>query len=485
MRFTVAMLLVASFCCVSLLGGATSPEAIAGTQSTPNVRVSHDTYLAHSEPYVAVNPKQRGNLLGASKLFTDLAKYRFHIGTYVSFDGGSSWHDNGLLPGSQAFLITSDPTVAFNANGVGYVLALGIRALPNHATRSGVYIWRSFDGGRSFGRAITVFEDAGFANDKPWLTVDTSDGPTLGNIYVAWVHLFDRGRHAKIAFSRSVDGATSFSPVQMFNAPKSGFPSGPIVTVAPGGQVHIVYIVLDRSSIDVVGSVDGGAHFGSSHLVSPVKELPEQLPHANFRVFSLPAAAASPTGSALYAAWADYGGHIARVLASRSQDGGQTWTLPVRVDGGQMVRHDDQFEPQLAVGSDGSVFVSYFSRLHNAANGLIDVYLARSADGGVSFSPSQRVTNVSWNPALGAPHATAQETFIGDYQGLAVGPGVIYPFWNDTRSGKQEIYSAAVPYAPVPSLAVTPTPVMHVLATASRAATPTGTTGTAKATIHR
>ena len=64
-----------------------------------NVRVSHDTYLAHSEPMLVENPKNPLNLVGGSKFFTDPAHYAFQIGYYSSFDGGCTWTDGGVLPG--------------------------------------------------------------------------------------------------------------------------------------------------------------------------------------------------------------------------------------------------------------------------------------------------------------------------------------------------------------------------------------------------
>jgi hypothetical protein len=39
--------------------------------------------------------------------------------------------------------------------------------------------------------------------------------------------------------------------------------------------------------------------------------------------------------------------------------------------------------------------------------------------------------------------------WIGDYQGLAAGRGRIYPFWNDTRTGHLEIFTAVVPVSAV------------------------------------
>ncbi len=53
----------------------------------------------------------------------------------------------------------------------------------------------------------------------------------------------------------------------------------------------------------------------------------------------------------------------------------------------------------------------------------------------------------SWDPAVDAPVDGYGSQFIGDYQGLAVDDHFAHPFWNDTRTGAQEIFTAAVPSA--------------------------------------
>ena len=73
------------------------------------------------------------------------------------------------------------------------------------------------------------------------------------------------------------------------------------------------------------------------------------------------------------------------------------------------------------------------------------MYLAQSSDGGASFLPNVRVTTASWDPAVDAPVDGGGAQFIGDYQGLAADDQFVHPFWNDTRTGAQEIFTAAVP----------------------------------------
>ena len=98
--------------------------------------------------------------------------------------------------------------------------------------------------------------------------------------------------------------------------------------------------------------------------------------------------------------------------------------------------------------------MSFFDRRNDPANYFIDTWLARSEDGGRTFTDS-RVSQRNWDPAVNAPTSVSGK-FIGDYQGLVADDEVAIPFWNDTqlaalpegdpeRSPYQEVFAARVP----------------------------------------
>src|SRR5665647_162111 len=62
-----------------------------------NIQVTSGTpKQARSESIIAANPRDRNNLIAASKKFSNPDTYRFSIGVRVSFDGGESWQDATL-----------------------------------------------------------------------------------------------------------------------------------------------------------------------------------------------------------------------------------------------------------------------------------------------------------------------------------------------------------------------------------------------------
>ena len=71
----------------------------------------------------------------------------------------------------------------------------------------------------------------------------------------------------------------------------------------------------------------------------------------------------------------------------------------------------------------------------------MDVYLAQSFDGGLTFEPNVRVTTVSSDPTAGSSRAG----LIGEYIGLAASSSSrVHPVWTDTREGQQDVYTSIV-----------------------------------------
>lgn len=474
----------------------------APTQIT-NVRVSHDTYLAHSEPEIAENPLNPLNLVGGSKFFTNPARYQFKIGYYTSFDGGCTWTDGGFLPGYEQYTLTSDISFAFGRHNEVYAAVL-VDGETGNGQFSGVAVSRSTDGGRHFAPPVLIHPDPTGAtfSDKPWIGVDDTNGPYAGSIYIAWNLDDNTSPSAPIYFSRSTDGGKTFSPgveisgdspLCQFGEPAGGALScnsalGATPVISPDGTISVVYAYLDPDRSDegdigliqngndqasinlgsqsslascrplspdrfththlfVVQSRDGGATWSAPIDAATVYDVPFHFNNSCFRNFSLPAFAADSTNGTLYLSWADERNGDADILLERSTDGGATWSAPVRVNDDPVGDGKDQFQPQVAVAPNGVVSVMFFDRRNDPNNILIDTYLAQSTDGGQSFHPNMRVTSVSWNPSIDAPVPDdgSGSTFIGDYQGLAVDNHFAHVFWNDTRTGAQEIFTAAMP----------------------------------------
>ena len=462
------------------LAGGGSCVRLGQHQQPPydNVRVSQDGYLAHSEPMLVENPTNPLNLVGGSKFFTNPAKYQFQIGYFASFDGGCTWTDGGVFPGFlQRYTLTSDISFAFGLQNTVYAAVLFEAA----RGMSGVAVSASTDGGRTFGNPVNVFEsqENKVLSDKPWIAVDRTNGPDRGDIYVVWSYDYGGGCGEgnpcvnEIAFSRSTDGGKTFSAPRMIegSAPfcANSLPDRPphstrcdaaigaTPAVLPDGTLAVAYlnvfstiVAAGRSIPDrqlVVTSPDGGQTWSAPASIAVIHDVYIYFPHEHYRNLSLPAFASDPATGQLYIAWSDLASGDADILFSASRDRGQSWSAPVRVNDDAMRNGAEQFQPQMVVALDGVISISFFDTRVDPAHRFIDVFLAQSANHGASFLRNVRVTTQSWNPMVDAPVDSGGSQFIGDYQGLAADNRFVHPFWNDTRTGSQEIFTAAVPSA--------------------------------------
>jgi hypothetical protein len=90
---------------------------------------------AQRGPLIAVNPTNAKNLVGVA-ITSDPSK----IGAYYSSDGGEGWDGTDNISGTGS---ASDPALAFDPDGIAYVIYKGTYPDP------GVYLRKSTDGGVS------------------------------------------------------------------------------------------------------------------------------------------------------------------------------------------------------------------------------------------------------------------------------------------------------------------------------------------------
>ncbi|HVB24325.1 MAG TPA: sialidase family protein [Ktedonobacteraceae bacterium] len=425
--------------------GGTTPEPLPVQSGPLNVRVSRDAYPAHASPSVAVNPRNPHNLLGTAVLLQLNPAYPSksntisidHVGTFFSMDGGMQWRDNGPLPLPAGFIESNGESLAFNAQGTGFIVAVLSSALAQNALTR-IVLWRSSDGGATFSAPMTVAQGSGDSN--PALAIDASSGA----LNIVW------SEQTTILFTRSTNNGQTFSTPHSISGSSPSLLPG--ITVGPKGIIHVVYAdVSNRAGfalpLDVVTSNDGGQNFSSPRAIPNVVAsyfVGAQPLHLD-SFFSI---TTDPHDGTLYVAYTadrvitDSTGNNTTVedntdvLLSSSYNGGKTWNRAVRINDDPLSDSDSHFQPQLAVAPNGTLYVSYLT-LYNA-DSFIDVYLTQSNNHGADFMSSHKISSVSWNPANGV------NGWVGDHQGLAIEPTKVYVMWGDTRASHLEIYMAAV-----------------------------------------
>jgi hypothetical protein len=391
---------------------------------TLNVQVSRDGFSLHAEPYLAVNPRNPSNLLGACTVFDGSHR---GFATYSSFDGGQTWQGNGMLAG-PAQLYYANVTVTFDGHGRGFVCGwVGDR---QHPEGGGALVWRSDDGGRTVVDPLTAA--AGFL-DHPTLSADRATGPAPSVLYLAG---YLDATPGGLAFCRSTDGGRTFERLRFIDRQTGSLGRLPLIASGSNGTVAIAYLIEDRDSrMAVISSTDHGKTFGMPSKLATVN----QDLTAGITTRGGPAVAVAPSGGRVYAAVVTYNTTIGQseLLLFSSHDHGRTWGPPVTVAASRQAHY---MQPQLSVTPNGRAGLSIFE----FSNGRVNVLLFISDGQSGRFGQPLLVTSSSFDPSLSG---AGGKGWLGDYQGLTYTAGHFHPFWNDARTGQMEIFTAKVPVA--------------------------------------
>ena len=151
----------------------------------------------------------------------------------------------------------------------------------------------------------------------------------------------------------------------------------------------------------------------------------------------IPDFAVDHSSGTIYAVWQDSrfsGGAHDDIAFSRSTDGGDTWSTPVKVN--QTPNDAAAFTAKTLENDDGTIAVSYYD-FRNDVNGDdtldTDHWLAHSHDGGATWNqPESRLTESSFDMRT-APFALGY--FVADYEGLDNAGNVFTPLWVAANNG--------------------------------------------------
>jgi hypothetical protein len=407
------------------------------------VRVSPPSATSPAEVSVAINRSRPENIVAVS-LQTRGAGTDF---AYVSFDAGTSWasvqgpNPHGRTQGDDA-VVFDDAGHAFWS----YISFAGLRVERPDAAANGIFVNRSDDGGRTWRAPVPVIDHLNTVEpfeDKPFLRAGSD-----GKVYLAWTRFSkyatsDPDETSHILFSMSEDGGESFSmPMRVSDSPGDAIDSdGTLEGVVPAlgvdGEIFLVWsgprgLVFDKST-------DDGRSFGDDRVVGPHPGGWDidiaGLGRANGMPVTGVDHSQGPHRGALYVNWVDDRHGDPDVFVMRSNDAGERWSEPVRVNADPPGNGSVQFFPWMAVDPiDGSVNVAYYDR-SGLTGTKTGVTFARSIDGGASFeSTPVDVDTFETNP----------DVFFGDYLGIDAYDGRVVAVFQHFTSESDLALSAAL-----------------------------------------
>lgn len=427
-------------------GDPTDPAAVTACNARPQLgRVYRNS---ETEPYLAVNPTDSDNLIAG--WHQDRWSNGGGQGTPAAYslDGGVTWTPvnipfsrcAGAAEGSTGdFERSSDPWISFGPDGAAYYMALVFDA---SRANNGMAVAKSLDGGATWSEPVLIQHtpaDGGngvsavLLHDKNSLTADPFD-PDL--VYATWTVF--RTQTTTLVVSRSTDGGETWEParpvnnIDIINPPAGAFfRQGAQIVVLPDGTLVNAFfrvIVDPRGGLSGAGveqaifrSTDQGRHWERLDTVvapfvpSGAFDLELGIPVRDGG--TLPDIAVDRHNGNLYVVWQD--GRLSpfgasNVLIARSTDGGDTWSSPVPVTNTAL---EQAFLPTVAVADDGTVGVLFYDFRNDVfgdAELSTDVHL-RTLDANLNLLAEERLTPSSFDIRQ---MVIARGYFPGDYMGL-------------------------------------------------------------------
>jgi hypothetical protein len=363
---------------------------------------------------------------------------------FRSSDGGYNWQTFFL---SSSFGVWGDPCVVYDQLGYLYYGHLSNPPFPGYWIDR-IVIQRSTNNGVSWSDGAGIGFLSPKNQDKEWIAVDMHSNLYKGNVYVCWTEFDDYGSSnpndsSRIKFSRSTDKGLTFSNAVTISD-RSGdcidsdnTVEGAVPCVGPNGEIYVSWagplgLMFDKST-------DGGISWGTDKFVSNIPGGWDFDVPGIYRCNGLPITACdtsqSPYRGNIYINWSDQRNGIDNtdIFFARSTDGGNSWSAPKKVNDDNSNRH--QFFTWMTIDqTNGAIYIVFYDRRNTSGNAT-DVYVARSTNGGESFT-NFKVSQSSFTPSA--------SVFFGDYTNIAAFNKKVYPIWMRLDGSALSVWTAII-----------------------------------------
>ena len=361
-------------------------------------------------------------------------------GYHYSEDAGKTWKAKRL---KSPYGVYGDPVLKFNGKGNVFYLHLASYNKTTHLDR--IVCQRSKDVKGKFNEGSFSKPNGSKVQDKHWIVID----PETDEIYMTWTQFdaYDSSNPKDSSFihfaKSSDDGETWTDPVRI--SIKGGdcldgddTVEGAMPALGKDQRLYVVwsgpYGLMLRSSADRGQTWSPTEQMLFEHEGGWTIDVPDFYRSNGLPVFVSDHNADSPNYGNLYLNWAIEDEETGRtsVLFSKSEDNGESWSLPVQV-------HKDSSEYNhfltwMTVDpSNGNLHFVYYRKSRNAK--ATDVVWASSKNGGESFN-EEVISERPFDPS--------GTVFFGDYLNIAAVDNVVRPVWPRLDNGKITLWTALI-----------------------------------------
>jgi hypothetical protein len=241
----------------------------------------------------------------------------------------------------------------------------------------------SLDAGATFPTSNTMINDALQRTFMPWATVDNN-----GDFHVVWE--VNQGGGAGVILHDSLDGTT----------------------LASGGDNQVTMVQI-------------------TDFAAATSSIPAQPDRGIFSVATIDVERSTGRLFMSYTDRPDTGSDDTDIYVRFSDDSGANWSARTQVNDDNTTT--SQFLPRLTVDQNDHVGVVWYDARNDTANNQqVELYVAVSTDGGVSWSLNQRVSTAPSDESTANP--ARNNNNYGEYLGSVALNGAIHAAWTDGRA---------------------------------------------------
>ncbi|MDQ3020007.1 MAG: glycoside hydrolase [Bacteroidota bacterium] len=391
------------------------------------------------------------NILFASANVYPVYGGKFSEGVYVSTNGGLTWTGKDSCTGAPTDAHVGDPGITIDKNGT--FIMTHIRY--NYATNSitGMDANYSINNGATWSNSVTLL--SGSQDKNLAATDDASVSAYYGRSYCVWSRF--TAALPPITISYTDNGGVSWSAADDINvSPANHYSQGADIRVGRNGEVYVCWANPNTAAANVedycgfAKSINGGVTWTiNDNNIFDMNGIRGTLPTVNnIRVNSFPRIdvdrTCGPRGGWVYIVVSQKNlspaGSDPDIILHRSTNNGTTWSSGIRVNQDALNNGKIQYFPCVRVDESGGLNIFYYDNRNTAAP-VMQNYLSRSTDGGVTFT-DVKITNHNFTPS---PISGTAGGYQGDYIGITSGGlGKIFCNWMDNSSGIYQSWIASV-----------------------------------------
>lgn len=375
---------------------------------------------AANEPSLAIHPKDRRRIVVGWRQFDSITSNFVQAGWSHSDDGGKSWKAAGTMDRGQ---YRTQPHLGVDAEGVFYFVS--------RSTGGSTELFRSRDGGGSWEGAVPLTDGVNCS-----FAMSSSKNPWRTDIYAAcddslyWSP--DKGDTLSRRLDLPVWLTGSTTTVSVDGVPYvAGWNDGRVTVLRTNGEPQKrMPVVLSRvGSADLGGTPRNGAGPNPGGALGRLQLQDGDSGKSLYLLCSVDPPGPDPLD----------------VMFTRSNDGGATWSKPLRVNDDPAGTPAWQWFAAMSVAPNGRIDVIWNDTRSDRRAGrpsFSELYYAFSKDGGRTWSPGVPVSP-RFNHHVGYPNQNRLGNgydMISDDQGASV-------VYAATFNKEQDVYFLRIPRA--------------------------------------